>query len=117
MRILSFIGLGLGGIAIFLALYLHFEIAPLAEYAEELDVKVKPADYLGSPEEKGDLLLFQLYVGQRTFFGQLSLLLGGMAFLVSIFPAIKRNKFAIIGASLGLISFFIGAAYGTHMFS
>ncbi|MDC1266541.1 hypothetical protein N8Z75_01045 [Crocinitomicaceae bacterium] len=61
--------------------------------------------------------MFQLYVGQRTFFGQLSLLLGGMAFLVSIFPAIKKNKFAIIGASLGLISFFIGAAYGTHMFS
>ena len=106
MRILSFIGLGLGAIAIFLALYLHFEIAPLAEYAESIEI-----------QQDADKMLYDLYSAQRTFFGQLALLSGGLAFLVSIFPALKRNKFAIIGASLGLISFFIGAAYGTHMFS
>lgn len=106
MRILSFIGLGVGAIAISLALYLQFEIAPNAEYAESIDI-----------QQDADQMLYDLYVGQQTSFGQLALLFGGLAFLVSIFPAIKRNKFAIIGASLGLISFFIGAAYGTHMFS
>lgn len=115
MRILSFIGLIMGVIAIFLALYLHFEIAP---NAESVALEEKSADYVNSSKELDDQLLDEVYAAaQRTLFGLLALIFGGIAFLVSIFPALKRNKFAIIGASLGLISFFIGAAYGTHMFS
>ena len=43
--------------------------------------------------------------------------LGGIAVLLSLYPAIKKSKMGLIGMSLGIISFFIGAAYGTHMFS
>ena len=117
MKILSYIGMGLGVVAISLALYLHFEIAPNAEYAESVQAEEKTLDYNNSSEERGDQILLNLYIDQRTEFGQYTLLLGGLAFLVSIFPAVKRNKFAIVGASLGLVSFFIGATYGTHMFS
>ena len=118
MRILSFFGLVMGAIAIFLALYLHFEIAPNAEYAESVALEEKSADYVNSSEGLDDQLLDGVYAtALRTLFGLLALIFGGIAFLVSIFPAIKRNKFAIVGGVLGLVAFFIGAAYGTHMFS
>ena len=115
MRILSFIGLIMGVIAIFLALYLHFEIAP---NAESVALEEKSADYVNSSEGLENQLLDGVYAAaQRTLYGLLALIFGGLAFLVSIFPAIKRNKFAIVGGVLGLVAFFIGAAYGTHMFS
>ena len=43
--------------------------------------------------------------------------MGGIAILLSLYPAIKKSKMGLIGITLGVISFFIGAAYGTHMFS
>ena len=79
MKILSFIGLGLGCIGIALAIYLHFEIVPNAEYAEAMPI-----------DQYADQMVFDLYVGQRTEYGQYALLIGGLAFLCSIFPAVKR---------------------------
>jgi hypothetical protein len=42
---------------------------------------------------------------------------GILGFLLSIFPAIKKQKIAWIGVLTGLVAFVIGAAFGTHMFS
>ncbi|MDG2152597.1 MAG: hypothetical protein P8K10_01530 [Crocinitomicaceae bacterium] len=117
MRILSFIGLGLGAIAIFLALYLHFEIAPQADGADAAIQRKMNSNTIRNEVYYAEIRSLNEVRSQKTDYGQYTLLLGGLSFLVSIFPAVKRNKFAIIGASLGLISFFIGAAYGTHMFS
>ena len=114
MRILSFIGLGMGILAAGLAIYLHFVVVPEAN-AAETTIEMHDAIW-----DDGDISVFRAIDEQRGLkieYGEYTLLSGARAFLVSLFPAIKRNKFAIIGASLGLISFFIGAAYGTHMFS
>jgi len=43
--------------------------------------------------------------------------MGGIAVLLSLYPAIKKSKMGLIGITLGIISFLIGAANVTHMFS
>ena len=117
MKILSVIGLGLGVVATFLALYLHFEIVPQADDADAAIERKMNSNTTRNETYYAEFRSFDEIRSQKIDYGEYTLLLGGLAFLVSIFPAVKRNKFAIIGASLGLISFFIGAAYGTHMFS
>ena len=49
--------------------------------------------------------------------GEYTLLIGGVAFLASIVPAIKKQNMAWLGVVFGLFALTIGAAYGTHMFS
>ena len=115
MKILSYAGLGLGVLAAGLAIYLHFVIVPDVE-SKELALEIQSVMmngedvvpiYRAMAEESG----------RKIEYGEYTLLLGALAFLVSVYPAIKRNKFALIGGVLGLAAFFIGAAYGTHMFS
>jgi len=52
-----------------------------------------------------------------TDFGAVVMLVGLLAFLLSIIPAIKKQNIAWSGVGLGAIKFFLGATYGTHMFS
>jgi hypothetical protein len=114
MRILSFIGLGMGILAAGLAIYLHFIVVPDAE-SKEIAIEIHDAVM-----DDDDVSVYRALDEQRhrkIEYGEYTLLLGALAFLVSLFPAIKRNKFAILGGVLGLAAFFIGAAYGTHMFS
>ena len=115
MRILSFVGLGIGVLAAGLAIYLHFVVVPDVE-KQELAWEIQSV----MMNDEDDVTVFRAMDEQRRRkieYGQYTLLLGALAFLVSVFPAIKRNKFAIVGGVLGLVAFFIGAAYGTHMFS
>tara|TARA_B100001939_G_scaffold147067_1_gene127436 strand:- start:85 stop:423 length:339 start_codon:yes stop_codon:yes gene_type:complete len=112
MKVLSFVGLGLGVLAAGLAIYLHFVVVPDVE-SKELSIEI-----LSVMED--DVSVYRAMDEQRRRkieYGEYTLLLGALAFLVSVYPAIKRNKFALIGGVLGLAAFFIGAAYGTHMFS
>lgn len=117
IKILSYAGLGVGLFAGAMALYLHFAIVPEADGADySIERKMK------SKVTRNDVYYAEFRSldeirSQKIEYGEYTLLLGGLAFLVSIFPAVKRNKFAVIGAALGFVSFFIGAAYGTHMFS
>ena len=116
MKILSYAGLGLGVLAAGLAIYLHFVIVPDVE-SKELALEIQSA-MMNDEDDNIKVLRAKLEEGRRKIeYGEYTLLLGALAFLVSVYPAIKRNKFALIGGVLGLAAFFIGAAYGTHMFS
>jgi len=117
MKILSYAGFGIGLIAGAMALYLHFVVVPEAHSAKNTISRITSSTMYDRESQPAEMEALREQSGQNIDYGEYTLLLGGLAFLVSIFPAVKRNKFAIIGASMGLISFFIGAAYGTHMFS
>ena len=115
MKILSYAGLGLGVLAAGLAIYLHFVVVPDVE-SKELAIEIQSV----MMNDEDDVSVYRAMNEQRRRkieYGEYTLLLGVLAFLVSVYPAIKRNKFALIGGVLGLAAFFIGAAYGTHMFS
>lgn len=115
MKILSYIGFGLGVLAAGLAVYLHFVVVPDVE-SKELALEIQSV----MMNDEDDVSIYRAMAEERhkkIEYGEYALLLGALAFLVSVYPAIKRNKFALIGGVLGLAAFFIGAAYGTHMFS
>ena len=117
MKILSYIGMGLGVVAISMALYLYVEIVPESDGVDAAIERKMESKTMRNDAYYAEFRRLDEIRSQKIEYGEYTLLLGGLAFLVSIFPAVKRNKFAIVGASLGLVSFFIGAAYGTHMFS
>ena len=84
-------GLGLGVLAAGLAIYLHFVIVPDVE-SKELALEIQSVMmndedvvpiYWAMAEESG----------RKIEYGEYTLLLGALAFLVSVYPAIKRNKF------------------------
>lgn len=104
----------MGILAAGLAIYLHFIVVPDADKQE---LAIEMHDVMMDDDDVSVYRALDEQRHRKIEYGEYTLLSGALAFLVSLFPAIKRNKFAIIGASLGLISFFIGAAYGTHMFS
>lgn len=115
MKILGIIGVVVGVLAVIMGAYLHFAIAPAADLAEtviNLETSLSET-YYGSAEH----VLQRTIMGAKTDIGEYTLLVGGIAFLLSFVPAIKKQNFAWIGVVLGLIGLFIGAAYGTHMFS
>lgn len=116
MKILGIIGTSLGAVAAAMAGYLQFVLsskAAAADKAIEIQREVIGDSFYGSAEHMQLLNDADATVD----FGIYVLLIGGIAVVVSIVPAIKKISVAWIGVALGLISFFIGAAYGTHMFS
>lgn len=116
MKILGLIGTAIAGVAAVMAGYLHFVVAENSAIADrKIDAL---ADMFGGEayrsSEYADLLDEKYF---KTDFGTYVLLVGGVAVLLSLWPAIKKVKIAWIGVLLGLAAFFVGAAYGTHMFS
>lgn len=115
MKLLGIFGTVIGLLSGLLAVYVQFIVVPAAEIAEtaiNFGVSQQGLEYYGTAEHN----LNQASVEAVTDFGIILLFAGLLALLVSIFPAIKKQKFAWIGVILGLISSLIGAAHGTHLF-
>lgn len=118
MKILSLTGLSLALLFLCFSLFLMFVVVPDAEIAEvEMDRMMMEnpdatsmfdvpgyEDALNTMEKKTDY-------GMVLFFGSM------VPFLLCIVPTFKKNTMASIGLVISIATFFIGAAYGTHMFS
>ncbi|PWL31510.1 MAG: hypothetical protein DCO96_04735 [Fluviicola sp. XM-24bin1] len=113
MKILGIIGTIVGAIAGILGGYLQFVLVPAADIAESRWRMATSDAYFGSLEHQLDMST----MSAATDFGVIVMGAGLLAFLLSIVPAIKKQKIAWIGVGLGVIMFFLGAAHGTHMFS
>lgn len=113
MKALGIIGTIIGAIAGLLGAYLQFAVVPAAAIAESNWAADHPESYYGSIEHQLDMSAMEA----ATDFGIIVMFAGLLAVLLSIVPAIKKQKIAWVGVVLGLIAFFIGAAHGTHMFS
>jgi uncharacterized membrane protein YbaN (DUF454 family) len=116
MKALGLIGMILGILAMGLGIYLVFVVADAASaarMADDLGPTLYGDAYYGSPMH----MINRSAMDFKTDFGIIVMGAGLVAFLASIVPAIKKQTIAWVGLGLGLISFFIGAAYGTHMFS
>ncbi len=116
MKALGVTGFVLGIIATLLGIYLQFVVVPAAEAAEASNAilaQMGGDNFYESPEYRLNWAIADAVVD----FGTIVMGAGLLAFLVSIVPAIKKRKIAWIGVLLGLVTFFLGAAHGTHMFS
>lgn len=108
-------------IVVFLgAIYLQFIVVPDSEIAE-VQMMQYEADFLSgtitdaysSPEYRS---LFESYEA-KVIYGMYLIFAAIFALLLLVYPAIKKHGIAILGIILSLVSFFIGAVHGTHMFS
>jgi ABC-type antimicrobial peptide transport system permease subunit len=113
MKILGLIGTIVGAIAGILGGYLQFVLVPEAELADARASSFLNETYFGSLQHQMDMAT----VSDMRDFGAMVMFAGLLAFLLSIFPAIKKQNIAWIGVVLGVLMFFLGAAHGTHMFS
>ena len=114
MNLLSKIGASIGLASALMSGYLMLIIIPMAQTAKsKLKTLIESEDGWASPEYRELMEIERLQIE----WGQYVLLVGGIAILLSLYPAIKKSKMGLFGITLGIISFFIGAAYGTHMFS
>lgn len=102
------------------ALYVQFMVVPSAEVAEAqmLDYELSfvsegSTSVFSKPEYQQLLETFELKVTYSIYLFFAAI----FSFLLCIYPAIKKNGLSILGLILSLVSFFIGAVYGTHMFS
>lgn len=102
------------------AIYLQFIVVPDSEIAE-VQMMQYEADFLSgaitdaynSPEYRS---LFETYEA-KVIYGMYLFFAAILAFLLLVYPAIKKHGIAILGIILSFVSFFIAAVHGTHMFS
>ena len=116
MKILGIIGTSLGIIAAISGAYLQFSLIPAAITADRnIDRAIDSygSMYFGSPQHHLDIAA----MSAKTDFAIVVMGIGLLSFLLSIVPAIKKQKLAWIGVGIGIVTFFLGAAHGTHMFS
>ena len=113
MKTLAIIGTTLGAIAALLGIYLQFVLVEAASIARSRWTNVFDESYYGSVEHQSDMAAMSAVID----FGVVVMATGLLAFLLSIIPAIKKKGIAWIGVILGVITFILGAAHGTHMFS
>jgi hypothetical protein len=116
MKVLSYISVAIGTVALALGVYLYFVVAENAAMAES-NFDTMPIlmgdSYYGSAEQGADLDAISL----RTNTGVIVFFAGILAVVLAIVPALKKQKSAWIGVVFGLAAFVIGALYGTHLFS
>ena len=120
MKKLSLIGFILSVLVLIFALYVQFVVAPDADLAEaEMDfiIKNNTSDINVSYFELPGYADAFMRMEAKVDFGIILLLASIVPFLLCVIPVFKKNKLAIIGVLFSLAAFFIGAAYGTHMFS
>jgi lipoprotein signal peptidase len=120
MKKLSLIGFVLSIIVLIFALYIQFVIVPDAGVAEvELDqiIQMNSNEISFSYFEVPGYAEAFSRMEAKVDYSIVLLLASIVPFLLCIVPVFKKNKFALLGVLFSLIAFFIGAAYGTHMFS
>lgn len=114
MKIISLSGFILSVLFLGFALYLHFVVAPAAKIAQAKFESIEPSEDEAVQAERGALM----EEGQlKTDYGIVALLGSILPFLLCVIAAFKKQKIAYLGILFSLTSFFIGAAYGSHMFS
>ncbi|MES2799686.1 MAG: hypothetical protein V4638_06695 [Bacteroidota bacterium] len=113
MKKFALIGLFLGLAVAGMAIYHLAVVEPDKGIADAILFDDHPETWYGSAEHSN--VMDRLMLG--TDFAIYTLLAGGFAFLVNLFPAIKKQKLAWLGAILSLFATFVGIAFGTHMFS
>jgi ABC-type sugar transport system substrate-binding protein len=116
MKVLAYISVAIGTVALALAVYLYFVVAENAAIAQ-LNSDRMPTligeSYYGSQAQQDDLDAMSL----KTNTGVIVFFAGILTTVLALVPAIKKQKAAWIGVVFGLVAFVIGALYGTHMFS
>lgn len=101
-------------------LYLILIIAPESETAThemEMMQQANMGDYSVSLFETPGYAEAFATSEKKVDYGIVLLLGSFLPFLLCIIPVFKKNKLAILGLVFSLGAFFIGAAYGSHMFS
>ena len=120
MKKLSLVGFSLSVIFLIFGLYLIFIIAPESETAAlemEMMQQANMGDYSVSLFETPGYAEAFATSEKKVYYGMVLLLGSFLPFLLCIIPVFKKNKLAILGLVFSLGAFFIGAAYGSHMFS
>lgn len=120
MKKLGKVGLILGGLTLAFALYVLFIVIPASEIGD-----AKMHEIIDTAALKEGQTYFDV-PGYEEAFSEMEkgVDYAGYVFFASMLPiilcliaALKRDKMALIGLLLSLGAFFIGAIYGTHMFS
>jgi hypothetical protein len=120
MKKLSLIGFSMSVIFLIFGLYLILIIAPESETAAlemEMMQQANMGDYSVSLFETPGYAEAFATSEKKVDYGMVLLLGSFLPFLLCIIPVFKKNKLAILGLVFSLGAFFIGAAYGSHMFS
>jgi hypothetical protein len=110
MKALSISGFVLGILSFIGGLYLQFILAPAADSLEaSLDT--------GFSDEMTSMMFMAAHEAKVST-GEILIIVGGLAFILCIIPAIKtKNKLAYTGAVLSLLAVLAGLVNSTHMFS
>lgn len=120
MKIISLAGLSIALLFLCFSFYLMFSVAPDADAAEAEMERISMEhmdDYTTSLfevpgyEEAYNTMEKKVDYGIVLLFGSI------VPFLLCIVPTFKKNVMAGLGLVISIATFFIGAAYGTHMFS
>ena len=119
MKNLGKIGMVLGVLVFAFALYVHFVVVPSSEIAaSKLDTMQTLSMENGTPafEQPGYAEVMaesekKVDMGGYVFFGSM------LPLLLCLIASVKKDKMGMVGLLLSLGAFFIGAGYGTHMFS
>lgn len=118
MKIISLSGLVLSVVFIAFGLYLHFVVAPDAYAAESAaNTKAKMMNYSDEYYQSTEHVQMFEKMEMKTDYGIYCMMGSILPFLLCLVAGIKKQKIAWIGVVLSLAAFFIGAAYGSHMFS
>lgn len=114
------IGLILGALTFAFALYVHFVVVPASEGAEAKMESIRASTELSGNQTYADIPgyteAFQS-MEKKTDFGGYVFFASMLPLLLCLIASIKKDKMGLIGLLLSLGAFFIGAGYGTHMFS
>lgn len=120
MKKLSLVGFSMSVIFLIFGLFLIFIIVPESETAAlemEMMQQANMGDYSVSLFETPGYAEAFAISEKKVDYGMVLLLGSFLPFLLCIIPVFKKNKLAILGLIFSLGAFFIGAAYGSHMFS
>lgn len=120
MKKLSLIGFSMSIIFLIFGLYLIFIVAPESDVASlemEMMQEAQMGDYSTSLFETPGYAELFATSERKVDYGMVLLLGSFLPLLLCLIPVFKKDKLAILGVIFSLGAFFIGAAYGSHMFS
>ena len=120
MNQLSLIGFSISVIFLIFGLFLVFIVVPESNTAAleiEWIKQARMGDYSVSLFDLPGYAEAYALMEKKVDYGIILLLGSFLPFLLCIIPVFKKNKLAILGLVFSLGAFFIGATYGTHLFS
>lgn len=120
MKRFALVGFVLSLLVFATTLYLQFVVVPASESAEMRMMQMETEFFMNSNIDVYSSPVYQALFAQyeaKVLYGMYVFVAAIVAFLIAIYPAIQKNGLAILGVLLSVISFFIGALHGTHLFS